>query len=97
VVVTAIMVAVFVWVFRSDWSRILEILIPLVFALWLVGFVSSSLRVTVSADTDGPPSDHRLWTVTKRFRGNSSFKKLTESIQAGNLTSEPDGTRLDEI
>ena len=97
VVVTAIMVMLFVVVFRADWSRILEILIPLVLALWFFGFVSSRFRVTVSADTLGPPVDHRLWTVTKRFRRRSSVQKLTESIQAGNSTSEPVGTRLEEI
>ena len=97
VVVTAIMLMLFVVVLRADGSRILEILIPLVLALWLVGFVSSSFRVTVSADTLGPPVDHRLWTVTKRFRRDSSVKKLTESIQAGQLTPEPVGTHLDEI
>jgi len=53
--------------------------------------------VTVSADTLGPPVDHRLWTVTKRFRRGSSVKKLTESIQAGDMTPEPVGTHLDEI
>jgi hypothetical protein len=73
VVVTAIMVVLFVVVFRADWSRILEILIPLVLALWFFGFVSSSFRVTVSADTVGPPVDHRLSTVTKRFRRRSSL------------------------
>ena len=87
VVVTAIMVMLFVAVLRADGSRILEILIPLVLALWLVGLVSSSFRVTVSADTLGPPVDHRLWTVTKRFRRGSSVKKLTEGIRAGNSTS----------
>jgi hypothetical protein len=97
VVVTAIMVVLFVVVFRADWSRILELLIPLVLALWLFGFVSSSFHVTVAADTLGPPVDHRLWTVTKRFRRGSSVQKLTESIQAGDLTPEPVGTRLDEI
>ena len=97
VVVTAIMVVLFVVVFRADWSRILELLIPLVLALWFFGFVSSSFRVTVAADTVGPPVDHRLWTVTKRFRRGSSVHKLTESIQAGDLTREPVGTRLDEI
>ena len=40
VVVTAIMVVLFVVVFRADWSRILELLIPLVLALWLFGFVA---------------------------------------------------------
>ena len=74
VVVTAIMVVLFVVVLRADWSRILEILIPLVLALWFFGFVSSSFRVTVSADTVGPPVDHRLWTVTKRFRRRSSVR-----------------------
>jgi hypothetical protein len=97
VVVTAIMVLLFVVVFRADWSRILEILIPLVLALWFVGFVSSSFRVTVAADTVGPPVDHRLWTVTKRFRRRSSVQKLIESIRAGEPTNEPEGTRLDEI
>ena len=97
VVVTAIMVTLFIVVLRAGGSRILEILILLVLALWFFGFVSSSFRVTVSADTLGPPVDHRLWTVTKRFRRGSSVKKLTEGIQAGNSTSEPDGTRLDEI
>jgi hypothetical protein len=97
VVVTAIMVVLFVVVFRADWSRILEILIPLVLALWFVGFVSSSFRATVAADTLGPPVDHRLWTVTKRFRRGSSVQKLTESIRAGESTAEPVGTHLDEI
>jgi len=96
-VVTAIMVMLFVVVLRADASRILEILIPLVLVVWLFGFVSSSFRVTVSADTLGPPVDHRLWTVTKRFGRGSSFKKLSESIQAGDLTPEPIGTHLDEI
>jgi hypothetical protein len=90
-------VMLFVLVLRADGSPILEILIPLVLALWLVGVVSSSFRVTVSADTLGPPVDHRLWTVTKRFRRGRSVKKLTESIQAGQLTPEPVGTHLDEI
>jgi hypothetical protein len=84
-------------VLRADGSPILEILIPLVLALSLFGFLSSSFRVTVSADTLGPPVDHRLWTVTKRFRRGSSVKKLTESIQGGDLTPEPVGTHLDEI
>jgi hypothetical protein len=97
VVATAITVMLFVVVLRADASRILEILISLVLALWLVGFVSSSFRVTVSADTLGPPVDHRLWTVTKRFRRRRSMQKLTESIQAGQLTPEPVGTHLDEI
>ena len=97
VVVTAIMVTLFIVVLRADGSRILEILILLVLALWFFGFVSSSFRLTVSADTLGPPVDHRLWTVTKRFRRGSSVKKLTESIQAGELTPEPLGTHLDEI
>jgi len=97
VIVTAIMVLLFVVVFRADWSRILEFLIPLVLVLWFFGFVSTSFRVTVAADTLGPPVDHRLWTVTKRFRRGSSVQKLTESIQAGELTPEPVGTRLDEI
>ena len=97
VVVTAIMLVFFLVVFRADWSGILEIFIPLVLALWFFGFVSSSFRVTVAADTVGPPVDHRLWTVTKRFRRGSCVQKLTESIQAGQLTSEPEGTRLEEI
>jgi hypothetical protein len=67
-----------------------------VFALWFFGFVSSSFHVTVCADTVAPPADHRLWTVTKRFR-HGSVKKLTERIQAGDPNSEPTGTRLDEI
>src|SRR4029453_1588940 len=79
VVVTAIMVLLFVVVFKAHWSQILGILIPLVLVLWFFGFVSTSFRVTVAADTLGPPVDHRLWTVTKRFRRGSSVQKLTES------------------
>jgi hypothetical protein len=97
VVVTAIMLAFFIWVLRSDWTTIFEFFIPLVLALWFFGFVSSSFRVTISADTEGPPRDHRLWTVTKRFRSASCVQGVTQSIQAGEYTREPAGTRLDEI
>ena len=59
VVVTAIMVMLFVVVLRADGSRILRSS-SRSSLVWLVGFVSSSFRVTVSADTLGPPVDHRL-------------------------------------
>jgi hypothetical protein len=97
VVVTAIMIAVFIWILKADLFTILEFLIPLIVILWLVGFVSSSFRVTIAADTEGPPRDHRLWTVTKRFKSKGALQALTQSIQAGDLTTEPPGTRLEEI
>ena len=97
VVVTAIMVVVFVFILRSDWFVILSVLIPLVLIIWLVGFVNNTLRATVSADTPGPPPDHRLWVVVKRFRRNGAIRDLTEAIEQGRYTSEPPGTRLEEI
>jgi hypothetical protein len=97
VVVTAIIVVVFVLVIRSDWVGILSILVPLVVILWLVGFVNSTLRVTISADTNGPPRDHRLWLVLKRFRLERSLREVAEAIEQGRYTSEPAGTRLEEI
>src|SRR4029453_3536189 len=89
VIVPAIMGGLFVGGRRAHWGQILETLIPLGLARCFFGFVASSFRVTVAADTLGPPVDHRLWTVTKRFRRRSSVQKLTESIQAGQLTPEP--------
>jgi hypothetical protein len=97
VVVTAIMVVFFVLVIRSDWVGILSILVPIVVILWLVGFVNNTLRATISADTTGPPPDHRLWVVLKRFRLDRSVRDIREAIEQGRYTGEPPGTRLEEI
>ena len=97
VIVTTLMVVVFFFVLKSDAFMILSVMIAIVFIVWLVGFVNSVLRVTISADTAGPPVDHRLWVVVKRRKRNPSVRAVKAAIRAGRDTTEPEGTRLEEI
>jgi hypothetical protein len=69
----------------------------IVFLVWLAGFVSKLFRVTITADTAGPPTDHRVWIVTKRFHRNRYVGQLESAIRAGRDAVEPPGTRLEEI
>ena len=97
VIVTTLMVVVFFFVLKSDAFMVLSVMIAIVFIVWLVGFVNSVLRVTISADTAGPPVDHRLWVVVKRRKRNPSLRAVKAAIRAGRDTTEPEGTRLEEI
>jgi hypothetical protein len=97
VIVTTVMVVVFFFVLKSDAFMILSVMIAIVFIVWLVGFVNSVLRVTISADTVGPPVDHRLWVVVRRRKRNPSVRAVKAAIRAGRDTTEPEGTRLEEI
>ncbi|MGE5274412.1 MAG: hypothetical protein ACM3QU_11745 [Verrucomicrobiota bacterium] len=97
VIVTTIMVVVFLFVLRSEVFKVLSLLIVIVFLVWLVGFLNSHFRVTITADTVGPPVDHRLWVVTKRRRRGDCVRELEDAIQKGQDAKEPQGTRLEEI
>src|SRR5262249_49183014 len=96
IVTTAVLVAI-IFILRLPWTGILTILLPIALVLWLIGAVSSSFRAQIYAETPGPPPEHRMWTVTKRFHAKQSLQEVTEAIRAGDLTREPDGTRLAEI
>jgi hypothetical protein len=97
VVVTTVMVVVFLFVVKSDAFVVLSVMIAIVFIVWLVGFVNSVLRVTISADTVGPPVDHRLWVVVKRRKRKPCVRQVKEAIRTGQDVTEPEGTRLEEI
>jgi hypothetical protein len=97
VIVTTIMVVLFLVVLRSEVFKILSLAIVAVFLLWLVGFLNSLFRVTITADTSGPKVDHRLWVVTKRRRRHRCVRELEDAIHRGQDTREPEGTRLEEI
>jgi hypothetical protein len=97
VIVTALMVAVFLFVVRSEVFKVLSVVIVMVFLVWLVGFLNSLFRVTITADTVGPPLDHRLWVVTKRRRRDGCVRELEAAIHTGRDAREPEGTRLEEI
>lgn len=97
VIVTTIMVLFFVFVVESNAFKILSVLIPIVFIVWLVGFLNSTVRMTIRADTAGPPGEHRLWVVIKRLKRKRCVRELDKAIQTGRYTTEPDGTRLEEI
>jgi hypothetical protein len=97
VIVTAIMVAVFLFVLKSEVFKVLSVIVVIVFLVWLVGFLNSLFRVTITADTVGPPLDHRLWVVTKRRRRDSCVRELESALHAGRDATEPKGTSLEEI
>jgi hypothetical protein len=97
VIVTAIMVVVFLFVLKSDVFKVLSLIVVIVFAVWLIGFLNSLFRVTITADTVGPPVDHRLWVVTKRRRREGCVRELDMAIQRGQDAREPEGVRLEEI
>jgi hypothetical protein len=97
VIVTAIIVAFFLLVLRSEVFQVLSLIVVIVFALWLVGFLRSLFPVTITADTSGPPVDHRRWVVIKRRRRQRCVRELEDAIQRGQDAKEPEGTRLEEI
>jgi hypothetical protein len=97
VVVTAIMVVLFLVVLRSEVFKVLSLIVVIVFVVWLVGFLNSLFRVTITADTVGPPVGHRLWVVTKRRRRGCAVREVEDAIQRGQDAKEPEGTRLEEI
>jgi hypothetical protein len=97
VIMTTIMVALFLLILKSDVFKILSVLIVIVFLLWLVGFLNSHFQMTITADTVGPPVDHRLWIVTKRRRRSRCINELEAAIQRGQDAKEPEGTLLKEI
>jgi hypothetical protein len=97
VIVTTIMVCVFLLVLKSGVFKILSALIVIVFLVWLVGFINKLFRVTITADTVGPPIGHRKWVVLKRRSRRRYVSELEKAIQAGRDATEPHGTRLEEI
>ena len=97
VIVTTPLVVVFLFVLKSDLFKVLSVMIAIIFIVWLVGFLNSLLRVTISADTVGPPVDHRLWVVVKRRKRNPCVRQVKAAIRGGRDTKEPEGTRLEEI
>jgi len=97
VIVTAIMVSFFLFVLKSGVFKILSIIVVIVFLVWLAGFVSKLFRVTITADTAGPPTDHRKWVVTKRMHRSRYVSEVEKAIRSGRDAAEPPGTRLEEI
>jgi hypothetical protein len=97
VIATIVLVIFFIFVLRLPWQGWLEWFIPAVFIIWLIGFVGASLHPTIEANTPGPPAEHRKWTVTKRFHGDKAVRAVREAIQRGQISIEPEGTRLTEI
>lgn len=97
VIATTIMVLFSILVLESHAFKFLSVFIPIVFIVWLVGFLNSTIRMTISADTAGPPVEHRLWVVVKRLKRKRCVRALDKAIQAGRYTTEPEGTRLEEI
>jgi energy-coupling factor transporter transmembrane protein EcfT len=97
VVATIVLILFFIFVLKLPWSGWLEWFIPAIVIIWFVGFIGSSLHPTIEANTPGPPPEHRKWTVTKRFAANKAIKGVREAIQQGQISVEPEGTRLTEI
>jgi hypothetical protein len=96
VIVTAIIAGVMIWIFRHNMG-VLWILVVATFVVWAIGFLGATFGVTVRADTQGPPPEHRLWKVTKRSARKQATQDLVAAIGRGDLTAEPPHTRLEEI
>ena len=97
VVVTAVLVGLMIWLFRQDWSGIWAVLIPALILIWAIGFVVSATGSRVRAETQGPPPEHRLWSITKRSHKQHAAEGVVDAIRRGDLTAEPPDTRLEEI
>ena len=97
VIVTAILVAFFIWLFRNDWSGIWAVLIPAMILIWFIGFAVSATGSRIRAETAGPPPEHRVWSITKRSHKQRAQDGVVAAIGRGDLSSEPPDTRLEEI
>jgi hypothetical protein len=97
VVVTAILVALMIWLFRNDWSGIWAVLIPAMVLIWAIGFVVSATGSQVRAETAGPPPEHRVWSITKRSHKQHAVDGVVAAIGRGDLSAQPEDTRLEEI
>jgi MFS superfamily sulfate permease-like transporter len=96
VIVTAIVAGVMIWIFRHN-TGVLWILVVAMFVVWAIGFLGATFGVTIRAETQGPPPEHRLWKVTKRSARMQAAQDLVAAIGRGELTAEPPHTRLEEI
>jgi len=97
VVVTAILVALLILFLRHSWSGIWAVLIPAMILVWLIGFIVSATGSQIRAETPGPPSEHRVWSITKRSHKEQARDGVVAAIGRGDLSSEPPDTRLEEI
>jgi hypothetical protein len=97
VVVTALLVALFIWLFRHDWSGIWAVLIPAMVLIWLIGFAVSATGSQIRAETQGPPQEHRVWSITKRSHKKFAAEGVVDAIRRGDLSAQPPDTRLEEI
>ena len=97
VIATVILVLFFIFILKLPWSGWLEYFVPLVIIIWFIGFFRSSFNQTIEANTSGPPPEHRKWTVTKRFKGKQAMTSVRAAIEQGQISIEPEGTRLTEI
>jgi hypothetical protein len=97
VIVTAILVALMIWLLRHSWSGIWQVLIPAMILIWFIGFAVSATGSRVRAETAGPPPEHRLWSITKRSQKEQARGGVIAAIGRGDLSSEPPDTRLEEI
>jgi hypothetical protein len=97
VIVTAILVGLLIFFFRHDWSGIWGVLIPAMVLIWAIGFVISATGSRIRAETQGPPPEHRVWSITKRSHKQHAMDGVVQGIGRGDLSSEPPDTRLEEI
>ena len=96
VIVTALIAALFIYIFRHN-TGILWILVVATVVIWAVGFFGATFAAMIRAETNGPPREHRLWKVTKRSARKQAQQDVAAAIGQGNLTAEPPHTRLEEI
>ena len=85
VIVTAIIAAVMIYIFRHN-TGILWILVVATVVIWAVGFVGATFAAMIRAETKGPPPEHRLWKVTKR----SARKQAAAGRGRGDRPGRPD-------
>ena len=97
VIVTAILIVVCLFILKSEAFKMLSILIAAVFIIWLVGFLNSMFRTTISADTEKTLVDPSAVGRGQAASAEALLPQTENAIHAGKDVREPEGTFLKEI
>ena len=94
VVVTAILIGVILWIVIEFGAGIIFIVFLVLFLIWVIERVFSTVRPNLRAQTDGPPAQTFTWRTTHRYGLSRIEDGIATQIENGQLGDEPPGTVL---